>query len=201
MRAVSDEHLIARVAGGDSSCLGTLFERHHRGVYRYCRQMTRHSAHAEDLVQDIFLKILQRAASFGRDGCFKAWLYNIARNTTLDHLRKAARREAGSRDDGPGTGQPAERRQGDSERLVEHRSAESAAAARQDLGHLQQALCSLPLAVQEVIWLGRFEFDNYADLGDALGCKPATARVRMHRAMQQLNEAFESLNGAPIDVR
>ena len=190
MQAVSDEQLIARVAGGDSSCLGTLFERHHRSVYRYCRQITRHGAHAEDLVQEVFLKILRKAGSYRQQGCFKAWMFNIARNATLDHLRKATRHDAehgepGSPDDG----------------LVDHRSAEDAAVAKQQVRNVQHALSSLPVPVQEIIWLGRFEFDNYADLGAALGCKPATARVRMHRAMQQLNAAFETINGAPIDVR
>ena len=84
--------------------------------------------------------------------------------------------------------------------LVDHRSAEDAAAAEQSVGFVVRALANLPAAVQEVIWLGRFEFDNYDELGQALGCKPATARVRMHRAMQQLNMEFEIINGAPIDV-
>ena len=51
MQAVSDEQLIQWVADGDASCLGTLFERHHRGVYQYCLQLTRSPAVSEDLVQ------------------------------------------------------------------------------------------------------------------------------------------------------
>jgi len=189
MRAVSDEQLIEWVAGGDSSCLGTLFERHHRGVYQYCRQMTRHSAQAEDLVQEVFLRILRKAGSFRRQGSFKAWMFNIARNITLDYLRKAQRR---------GSVAPAE--PSTEQQLVDHISAEDAAAASQTISFVTTALANLPPAMQEVIWLGRFEFDSYEELGQALGCKPATARVRMHRAMQQLNVAFESINGAPIDV-
>ena len=189
MRAVSDEQLIEWVAGGDASCLGTLFERHNRGVYQYCRQMTRHSAQAEDLVQEVFLKLLRKAESFRREGSFKAWMFNIARNTTLDHLRKMKNQ---------GSQVPVD--EATEEQLVDHRSAEDAAAAQQSVRTVAQALAKLPAAVQEVIWLGRFEFDNYEELGQALDCKPATARVRMHRAMQQLNAAFETINGAPIDV-
>ncbi len=68
------------------------------------------------------------------------------------------------------------------------------------MDHLQRALATLPAATREVIWLGRFEFDGYEDLARALGCKPGAARVRMHRAMQQLNLAFQQLNGAQADV-
>ena len=118
MRAVSDEQLIEWVARGDPSCLGTLFERHNRGVYQYCRQLTRHSAQAEDLVQEVFLKILRKAGSFRREGSFKAWMFNIARNTTLDHLRQAKRR-----------GDLAPVEESTEQQLVDRRSAEDAATA------------------------------------------------------------------------
>ena len=188
MQAVSDEQLIAWVAKGDASCLGTLFERHHRSLYQYCRQLTQHDAHAEDLVQEVFLKILRKAGSFRGQGSFKAWMFNVARNLTFDHLRAAKRR---------GGAQPME---ATGEHLVDHRSAEQVAAGIQDVGTLQRALAKLPANVQEVIWLGRFEFDSYEELGLALGCKSATARVRMHRAMQQLTEEFASINGAATHV-
>ena len=189
MQAVSDEQLIEWVANGDASCLGTLFERHNRAVFQFCLQMTRHRAQAEDLVQEVFLKILRKSASFRRDGSFKAWMFNIARNITLDHLRKMKRQGSLARVD-EDTGAE----------LIDHRSAEQAAAGTQSMDLLTRALSNLPAAVQEVIWLGRFEFESYDELGKALGCKPGTARVRMHRAMQQLNMEFASVNGAPIDV-
>lgn len=189
MRAVTDEQLIEWVARGDASCLGTLFERHNQGVYRYCRQITRHSTHAEDLVQEVFLKILRKAGAYRRDGTFKAWLYLIARNVTLDFLRKTkVRGETAAHDESFAT------------ELVDQHSAEHVANAKQNIGLLVRALDTLPVAVQEVIWLGRFEFDSYEELGQALGCKAATARVRMHRAMKQLTSEFEIINGAPLDV-
>ena len=63
-----------------------------------------------------------------------------------------------------------------------------------------QALAKLPIAAQEVIWLGRFEFENYDELGQALGCNAGAARVRMHRAMALLTSTFTRVHGAPIDV-
>ena len=189
MQAVTDEQLIRWVADGDSSCLGTLFERHHRGVYQFCLQMTRSKSQSEDLVQEVFLKLLRKAGSYRGQGSFKGWMYNIARNVTLDHLRKAKHRRADPVDDNLMN-----------ESVVDSRSAEQAAAGQQNIGILKQALAGLPAEAQEVIWLGRFEFDSYEELGQALGCKAATARVRMHRAMQMLNASFASINGAPIDV-
>ncbi len=174
MQAVTDEQLIRWVADGDPSCLATLFERHHKGVYRFCLQMTRNRTQSEDLVQDVFIKVLRKSATYRGDGTFKAWLYNVARNVTFDELRRD-KLAAGAFDDDLSASEP-----------VDTRSAEQVASGRQLVGLVAEALARLPLAAREIIWLGRFEFDNYEDLALALGCKPGAARVRMHRAMQLL---------------
>ena len=189
MQAVSDEQLIEWVAGGDASCLGTLFERHHRGVYQFCLQMTRNSAQADDVVQELFMKVLKKAGSFRNEGTFKGWLYNIARNAALDNIRKT-KRHGGTTPLDSYT----------ESLLVDHRSAEQVATDRQTFSVLEKAMAMLPAQFQEVIWLGRFEFNSFEELAQALGCKTGTARVRMHRAMQKLNIAFADLNGAPFDV-
>jgi RNA polymerase sigma factor (sigma-70 family) len=188
MQAVSDEQLIQWVADGDASCLGTLFERHHRGVYQYCLQLTRSPAVSEDLVQDVFLKLLQKAASYRGEGSCKAWIFNIARNVTFDYLRRADRRITSDEDEE------------NAARLIDHRSTEQVAAGQQNLRLVARALAEIPAAAREVIWLGRFVFEDYDDLARALGCTASAARVRMHRAMQQLNSTFTRMNGVPIDV-
>ena len=189
MQAVTDEQLIQWVADGDTSCLATLFERHHRGVYRFCLQMTGQKAQSEDLVQDVFLTVMKKAKSFRGDGSFKSWLYNIARNKTFDFLRKSQRRGDQSCDQEVMDMQ-----------LADHRSAEQAAAGKQKMQNVMRALALLPTAAQEVIWLGRFEFDGYEALGQALGCNAGTARVRMHRAMALLNSTYTNIYGDPDDV-
>jgi len=189
MQAVSDEQLIEWVARGDQSCLGTLFERYHRSVYQFCLQMTRNPEQAEDVTQEVFIKALRRASSFRNEGTFKAWLFNIARNATLDFFRNNRRHRITT----PLNEQT-------ESLLVDHQSAERAAAGEQKIKLLEKALASLPAQFQEVIWLGRFEFGTFEELGQALGCKTTTARVRMHRAMQKLNVAFAQLHGEPFDA-
>ncbi len=189
MQAVSDEQLIRWVADGDASCLGTLFERHHRALYRYCLQMTRSKSMSEDLVQEVFLRLLKKASSFRAEGSCKAWLFNIARNVTFDYLRKA---EPTAAEEDSGDGSP--------ERLIDHRSSEQVAAGHQNLQLVERALAEIPATAREVIWLGRFVFDDYDELALALGCTASTARVRMHRAMAALHSTFARMNGAPIDV-
>jgi RNA polymerase sigma-70 factor (ECF subfamily) len=189
MQDPTDEQLIQSVAGGDTSCLATLFERHHKGVYQFCLQMTRNRTHSEDLVQDVFFRILSKARSFRGDGLFKGWMFNIARNITLDHLRKMKRQASEEISD-----------EIMNEYLINNQSAELAAGSVQKLGRVTQALRTLPINAQEVIWLGRFEFDNYEDLGRALGCNAGAARVRMHRAMGLLSSAYNKMSGVSTDV-
>lgn len=188
MQAVTDEQLIRWVADGDASCLGTLFERHHRDVYRFCLQMTRSKTMSEDLVQEVFLRVLKRATTFRGDGSCKAWIFNIARNVTFDMLRKEpeAAPTLGADDT--------------DERFIDRRSSEQAAAGAQNLQLVERALAEIPATAREVIWLGRFVFEDYEELARALGCTASAARVRMHRAMEALHSTFIRMNGAPIDV-
>ena len=187
MRAISDEQLIQWVADGDSSCLGTLFERHHRAVFQYCRQLERDSQVSEDLVQEIFLRLLRKASSFRGRGSFKSWLFSIAHNVAFDYLRRQ-QRQAGKHQCDLSV----------DESLSDTPSTEQTAIDKQQLQQVAHSLESLPATVQEVIWLGRFVFNNYDELGQALGCSANSARVRMHRAMQLLNTALKQQYGASI---
>ena len=121
--------------------------------------------------------MLKHASSFRAEGSCKAWIFNIARNVTFDHLRKASS-EVHESDE--------QSEESTSERLVDHRSSEQVAAGHQNLQLVERALAEIPAAAREVIWLGRFVFDDYDELARALGCTASAARVRMHRAMEAL---------------
>jgi RNA polymerase sigma-70 factor (ECF subfamily) len=140
MQAVSDEQLIEWVARGDASCLGTPFERHNRGIFRYCRQIAKDNMLAEDIVQEVFIKTLRKAGTFRGEGTIKAWLFNIARNVALDHLRKVKRQRL--------TLPIAEATM---QHLVDHRSAKQAAVDAESINFITRALDRLPIAAQEVI--------------------------------------------------
>ena len=189
MRAVTDEQLIQWVADGDASCLGTLFERHHRVLYQYCHQLTRNAATSEDIVQEVFIKLLKKARDFRGQGSFKSWMFSIAHNVGMDYLRKIKRRGDSYRDEDIAV-----------DSFVDPHSTERQVAGKQSLLLVAKALAELPATTREVIWLGRFVFDSYEELGSALQCSSSAARVRMHRAMQQLNATVAAMNGVATDV-
>src|SRR6185369_9969488 len=84
----TDEALMRAVREGDLSHLGRLFDRHHRAVYEFLVRTTGQRAVAEDLVQDVFERILKYRATYRGDVGFRPWLFRIACNARADHYRK-----------------------------------------------------------------------------------------------------------------
>src|SRR5688572_29675544 len=76
------------VRSGDLAKLGLLFERYHLPLFDFLARMTGDRTAAEDLVQDIFVRILKYRATFRDDGSFETWLYRIARNARADYFRR-----------------------------------------------------------------------------------------------------------------
>jgi RNA polymerase sigma factor (sigma-70 family) len=85
---VTDEVLMLAVRDGDLAKLGLLFERYHLALYDFLSRMTGDRTAAEDLVQDVFVRILKYRATYREEGRFETWLFRIARNARADYFRK-----------------------------------------------------------------------------------------------------------------
>ena len=91
--AVSDETLIQRVRQRDAAALQCLYERHGSAVYALARYILRESAVAEELTQEIFLTVWNKADQYQEQQArFRTWLLSITRNRAIDHLRQRRRR-------------------------------------------------------------------------------------------------------------
>src|SRR5580692_10279932 len=78
---------VTAVSAGELSKLAVLFERHHRGLFRYFVSLNRDRELSEDLVQDVFFRVLRYRASYDPSRAFTAWMYQIARRANLDRGR------------------------------------------------------------------------------------------------------------------
>jgi RNA polymerase sigma-70 factor, ECF subfamily len=87
MPTVTDEALMTAVRAGDLAKLGVLFERYHEALFEFLSRMTGDRTAAEDLVQDIFVRILKYRATYRDGGRFETWLYRIARNARAEYFR------------------------------------------------------------------------------------------------------------------
>ncbi len=180
MKATSDSELMRQVRGGRTAALATLFERHHARVYGYCLRMTGNRSAAEDLVQDVFMKMLRYKATFKDDSELVPWMFGIARNSCLAHLKRRAN------DHLPAT-QPVEELAADDAHGDQHDDRES------DL--VRQALLRLPAERREVLVLSRFEYKSYDEIARVLDCSVGAVKVRVHRAMKQLREIYLDMAG------
>ena len=87
-----DRHMVA-VQEGDPARLGVLFERHHRALFNFFLRLTVDRQASEDLVQDVFFRILKYPATYEPGTSFRTWMYHLARNAHIDRF-KGRRREA-----------------------------------------------------------------------------------------------------------
>src|SRR5690242_5177621 len=92
----SDENVMRAVRNGDVEKLGLLFERYHRALFDFFAKMTGSRAVAEDLVQDVFFRILKYRNTFRSDSRFKTWMFHIARNVRIDYYKKHGSERAAS---------------------------------------------------------------------------------------------------------
>jgi RNA polymerase sigma factor (sigma-70 family) len=180
VKATNDSELMRQVRGGRTAALATLFERHHARLYGYCLRMTGSRATAEDLVQDVFMKMLKYKATFKDDSELVPWMFGIARNSCLAHLKRRA-------NDHVPVAQHVEEVAADDAPDEPHDDRES------DL--VRQALLRLPAERREVLVLSRFEYKSYDEIARVLDCSVGAVKVRVHRAMKQLREIYLDMAG------
>src|SRR5262245_15067126 len=85
--ALTDEELMHRYRAGQQLAFELLYERHKGAVYRYLRRVSRDPAVAEDLCQDVWLRLVDARASYQDRAKFATWLFTIAHNCLMNHLR------------------------------------------------------------------------------------------------------------------
>ncbi len=84
----ADQLLVARYLDGDLVAFDELMTRHERQIYRLCYRFVRNHEDAMDLTQDVFVKAFEKLPSFRGDARFKTWLYRVAVNHCLNHVKK-----------------------------------------------------------------------------------------------------------------
>ncbi len=84
----TDADLIDKIRSGDQAAFKELFDTYHKSVFRLCLRMLRNSQEAEDMTQDVFLKVFLQIKKFRGESSISTWLYRIAVNLCLNHLRR-----------------------------------------------------------------------------------------------------------------
>lgn len=175
----SDTDLMERVRDGETERLAELFDRHHRRLYNFFLRLVRSGAVAEDLVQEVFVRILRYRQTFRPGAEFAPWLFALARNAAADHWRRAPREVAA----GPDAPEPAA--------ALPHPLA--GLEERERHARLALALARLQPDKRELLLLARSGELRYERIGELLGVSAGAVKVRVHRAMKELRTAFEAV--------
>jgi RNA polymerase sigma factor (sigma-70 family) len=85
---------IRRAQDGDANAFEYLYNSHCKRVYGICLRMLKDRSDAEDLTQQVFLRVFQKIGTFRGDSCFSTWLHRVTVNAVLMHLRKKDRRRS-----------------------------------------------------------------------------------------------------------
>jgi RNA polymerase sigma-70 factor (ECF subfamily) len=175
--SLDDSNLVERARAGDDAAFAVLFEQFHAPILNYLHRMVSDRALAEDLTQDTFIKAYKALPKTKPDLAFKAWLYRIATNTALSHLRRGKIVQFL-----PFIG---EREHGD-ERV-------DRTVTRQT--DIEQVLNQLPKHYAAVLLLRHYQGLSLAETAEALDITENAAKLRLFRA----RKAFAQIYGVAPD--
>lgn len=167
-----------KVKNGDIDKMGLLYERYHRQLFRFVFNMTRQKELSEDMVQNIFLRMLKYPDGFRGFGEFKMWMYHIARNSVYDHFRKVKR-------------SPAQTELTNFEERTDGRETTDAQLEKeQELKILERAMEKLSDENRELLILCRYQELKYNEIAKILNTSEGAIKVRVHRALNQLKNNY-----------
>ena len=193
----ADAELMLRVAGGDRRAFASLFDRHHRSVAQFAFRFVGDRARAEELTQDIFVKLYRSASRYRPSAKFKTYLFRVAANHCLNEVRRGEYRVKHV-SEGPEEGKPLETAAPEAERpdlQLAGQQLESAVGA---------ALAALSERERTAFTLCRFEGMAYRDIAEVLQASEAAVKSLIHRATLAVAhkiQVFQSGDDAPLRSR
>ncbi|HEY2433740.1 MAG TPA: sigma-70 family RNA polymerase sigma factor [Vicinamibacterales bacterium] len=184
-RATSDSDLITRAAAGEGEAFHALVERHRAMVYRVAYQFAGHHHDAEDIAQDVFIKVYRSLDRFRHDAQVTSWLYRIVMNACIDHRRRnspagwapfnedAELKMVNTPEEGPG---PEEQAYGGQIGEV-----------------LAGEIARLPPGQRLVFTMRHHEGLKLSEIADALGLAEGTVKRQLHAAVHRLRAALAGM--------
>jgi RNA polymerase sigma-70 factor (ECF subfamily) len=177
---VTDEELMQAYAGGDAGAFEALYRKHRGPLYRYVLRSVRSAGEAEELFQDVWMRVIEARGRYMPAAKFTTWLYTIAHHRLVDHWR-ARGVSLVSLDAEDGTlPEPAAAPSAEPQRIME---------ARQAGERLAAALAALPLAQREAFLLHHEGELTVTEIAAATGSNEEAAKSRLRYAMNKLREA------------
>lgn len=176
---MTDEQIMEAVKNGDLQQASVLFDRFHKRIFNFLARMATDRDTAEDLTQNVFLRMLKYRHSYKPEMKFQAWIYQMARNAFADHYQKQKQR------------MPVKM---EVEKLTDHLpDPMDALEQEENEKRLIRALAQLPDDYRELLVLTRFQHLKYEEVAGFLDMTVANVKVKVHRAIGQLRQNYFEL--------
>jgi RNA polymerase sigma factor (sigma-70 family) len=183
-----DEQLVAAAREGSDEAFEALFCRYRDRVVGYVRGMVSDHGRAEDIVQEAFMSALRSLRRTDQEIVFRPWIYEIAKNACIDHLRRARRAQEVSIDSDDFS--PAEE-----SRISQTATGTDAAVARRgQLDSLRMAFDDLPPSQHQIIVMRELEGLSYDSIGNRMGLTRGAVESLLFRARRRLRDGFDEID-------
>ncbi len=184
----TDEELLSAYARGEAEAFEELYRRYRKPIFAFVHRFVSNPETAAELHQEVFLRVVRASGEFAERSKFSTWLYRIARNLCIDHLRRASHRQTRSLD------QP--RAEGDDDRRLEEVLADPKGDVERQVTRgelrkaIERAVAALPEDQREVFLLREVAGLAYKEIAEVVGCPENTAKSRMRYALERLRAAL-----------
>lgn len=170
-----DIGLIQRYTSGDDSAVEELVVKYRRRVFAFIYRITNDEEESKDLTQKTFMNALNGAAGFRKDSSFKTWLYRIALNTGLNHIRKNKAVET----------------EVDESLACNKASALSSLILKEKAELLRRCLAGLPERQRLAVTLRVYDGFSCAETADVMGCSEGAVKAHYHNGVKRLRETLK----------
>lgn len=182
----SDVELMVATRNGDRNAFAELVRRHHKPLVNFFFRMVWDRQRSEDFAQEVFLKVYTHAGTYEAQAKFTTYLYRVARNLWIDHLRVSGNQPRAQSLDAPVDG-PDGASAGSLVAGADKRPDEIL-SDRESLHEVQGAIDQLPEEMRLVLVLSEQQGMKYQEISEVLGIPVGTVKSRMHNAIARLRE-------------
>jgi len=182
-----DRKIIARCLNGERGAFEELLNKYRGKVYSICLRMVRNPVDAEDIAQEVFIRVFSALDRYDPAYPFSAWIYRITANLCIDFLRREKDRPVSI--DKPISGEDGDYRwqlpSGDAgpDRIIH---------MEEMFAVLEEALAQIPEQYRMILLLRHEEHLSYEEIADVLGIPIGTVKARIHRARNMIRKIFKS---------
>lgn len=187
MTPKTDDQLMKEVAMGDQRAFEALFKRYGSRVLGYARRILSDQGLAEEVSQEVWIKIVRSATNYDSKNQFTSWLLTIVRNTAISEMRKRSRYSRDVELDEQIVGSVSDSRE-------EKRNLESALIARYDLSMVRNRIDSLPDFQRTVIVIWMTEELSYEEIASQTGATVSAVKSALFRAKKSLETSLKEVS-------